>query len=200
MINIIYILYVEMHIRKQFKYEQAHIVREAWSERCSKNIHGHSYLLEIILEGTDLDAGHMALDFGLVKLWGNDFFDSFDHSFMLWNRPCDAHITKFSIENFERVIVTPFSSSAEIQATMFGVVFNSILESWKAKENQYSQHIPKNVRLKKAIVHETKTGYAEFDIDHDKHLIPTVNFPIRIFGKDEADKVLSEPNYIRISE
>lgn len=188
-----------MIIRKQFKYEAAHIVREAWSQRCSQNIHGHSYLLELLLEGSNLDKGQMILDFGLVKERANDFIDSFDHSFVLWNRDCDKHITKFSVENFDRVIVTPFSSSAEIQSAMFGVVISNILESYKRTTDLDPKHLT-DFSVRKAIVHETRTGYAEFDMKKDQNMIELVNKPIRIFSKDQADLVLKEKDYIWISE
>jgi 6-pyruvoyltetrahydropterin/6-carboxytetrahydropterin synthase len=56
-----------MDIRKEFKYEMAHIVRKARTERCSKNIHGHSYVAELVFEGDIADKAEMLLDFGIIK-------------------------------------------------------------------------------------------------------------------------------------
>ncbi len=39
-----------MLIRKLFKFENAHIVRDCTTQRCSENIHGHSYKIEVLLE------------------------------------------------------------------------------------------------------------------------------------------------------
>jgi len=51
-------------IRKLFKFENAHIVRECSTLRCSKNIHGHSYKVEVLLESNylDMDRWYMILD------------------------------------------------------------------------------------------------------------------------------------------
>ncbi|MBY0444649.1 MAG: 6-carboxytetrahydropterin synthase, partial [Burkholderiales bacterium] len=44
-----------MLIRKLFKFENAHIVRNCSSERCRSSIHGHSYRVEVLLEANALD-------------------------------------------------------------------------------------------------------------------------------------------------
>ncbi len=58
-----------MIIRKLFKFENAHIVRECSTLRCSRNLHGHSYKVEVLLESNYLDNGQMVYDFGLTKLY-----------------------------------------------------------------------------------------------------------------------------------
>jgi len=39
-----------MLIRKLFRFENAHIVRNCSSDRCSRSLHGHSYVVEFLLE------------------------------------------------------------------------------------------------------------------------------------------------------
>ncbi|MEE8588108.1 MAG: 6-carboxytetrahydropterin synthase, partial [Sulfurimonadaceae bacterium] len=56
-----------MIIRKQFKFENAHIVRGCSSQRCRASLHGHSYIIEILFESNFLDNGQMVYDFGLMK-------------------------------------------------------------------------------------------------------------------------------------
>ena len=56
-----------MIIRKLFKFEGAHIVRDCSSDRCKKSIHGHSYLAEVKFKASHLDNAGMVLDFGLMK-------------------------------------------------------------------------------------------------------------------------------------
>ena len=154
-----------MIIRKQFKFEMAHIVRKAWSQRCSRSVHGHSYLLEMFLsdECGELDDAQMVVDFGAVKVLFNDLIDSFDHSLCFWKLPEDQKIIDFSIENFERVIVTPFNPSAEMQADFFLKAFNKILEVNKVQQlvdlNGAKAPLVKSVRI-----HETTTGWAEADL------------------------------------
>lgn len=46
-----------MIIRKQFKFEGAHIVRNCTSQRCRENIHGHSYIVEVFITSDKLDHG-----------------------------------------------------------------------------------------------------------------------------------------------
>ena len=52
-----------MVIRKLFKFEGAHIVRNCSSHRCRENIHGHSYIVEVFITSDKLDRGYMVMDF-----------------------------------------------------------------------------------------------------------------------------------------
>jgi len=52
-------------IRKLFRFEAAHRVRDAYSVRC-RGLHGHSYRVEILLSG-ELDSVGMLLDFKRLK-------------------------------------------------------------------------------------------------------------------------------------
>lgn len=69
-----------MLIRKLFKFENAHIVRNCTSDRCKRSIHGHSYKVELLLKASKLDHGQMVYDFGLLKGVIKDLYDSFDHA------------------------------------------------------------------------------------------------------------------------
>ena len=75
-----------MLIRKLFKFENAHIVRDCTTQRCSENIHGHSYKIEVLLESNYLDDGQMVYDFGLTKRYIKELIDSFDHAITLWSK------------------------------------------------------------------------------------------------------------------
>lgn len=160
-----------MKIRKIFTFEMAHIVRNAWSSRCAKNIHGHSYKIELILKGSDPDKGQMVIDFGLVKKYINPFIDSFDHSLCLWNTKEDKEIINFCKDHFERVIVTPFSTTAEMQAKMF-YTFADIAIKQYLKKHKENGELECNVDS--VIVHETTTGYGEYSLDR-KDNFPIVN-------------------------
>ena len=74
-----------MLIRKLFKFEGAHIVRNCSSDRCKRSIHGHSYTVEVFLTAKGLDNGQMIMDFGLMKGTIKDLIDSFDHAYSFWN-------------------------------------------------------------------------------------------------------------------
>lgn len=143
-----------MIIRKLFKFEGAHIVRDCSSDRCKKSIHGHSYVVEIFLKSDQLDNGQMVVDFGLLKGTIKDFIDSFDHAYSMWSRESNDYKT-FMKENSERWIEMPISPSAEMYSLMFYALINAVLD------NTVFNNGEKNVKLHSVRVHETDTGYAE---------------------------------------
>ena len=146
-----------MIIRKLFKYEMSHRVYDAYTKRCSENVHGHSYKLELKFVGNEPDNAQMLMDFGLVKKYFHPFVDSFDHSHMVWSDlKLKKEIDYFSFAN-ERAIFAPFSSTAEMQAKMF-VTFGEIALDELHRMNLIND----NLLMYSAIVHETDTGYAEY--------------------------------------
>ena len=143
-----------MIIRKLFKFENAHIVRNCTSRRCSRSIHGHSYKVEIKLKSNFLDNGQMVYDFGLMKLYIKDLIDSFDHAITLWNKDNLEYI-EFAKKFSERWIELPVNPSAEQFSRVFFLMVDRVLELMEFKNNE------KNVKVHSVIVHETDTGYAE---------------------------------------
>ncbi len=143
-----------MIIRKLFKFENAHIVRDCSTLRCSKNIHGHSYKIEVLLHSNYLDNGQMVYDFGLTKLYIKDIIDSFDHAITLWNK--DSKEYKKDIKKHsQRWIELPVSPSAEQFSRVFFVLIDKVLQLSQFHNNE------KQVQLYSIIVHETETGYAQ---------------------------------------
>ena len=90
----------------------------------------------------------MLIDFLKVKELVNDFIDSFDHTLVLQNLPEDKEIIDFAVKTFDRVIVLPFNSTAELQAKLFFDIISRLL--------------PLGVNVAECIVHETTTGYAKY--------------------------------------
>tara|TARA_B100001063_G_scaffold247086_1_gene290093 strand:+ start:3433 stop:3723 length:291 start_codon:yes stop_codon:yes gene_type:complete len=80
-----YLERVKMIIRKKFKFEGAHIVRNCSTRRCKKSIHGHLYVVEVFFSSNKLNNGYMVLDFGLTKKHIKNIIDSFDHAYSLWS-------------------------------------------------------------------------------------------------------------------
>ncbi len=145
-----------MVIRKLFKFEAAHIVRNCSSERCKYSIHGHSFKVEVFLTSRGLDRGGMVLDFGLLKREVGMVLDAFDHSTLVWDRDNKEYIdavSKFS----ERVIMMPFTPSAESLSILFFMLIDSVLKNTVFKNGE------KMVKLKSVRVWETETGWAEAD-------------------------------------
>lgn len=143
-----------MIIRKLFKFENAHIVRGCSTQRCSQNIHGHSYKVEILLESNYLDAGQMVYDFGLMKHTMKEIIDSFDHAVTLWSDD-DIEYIKDMQRHSARWVVLPVSPSAEQFSRVFFVIIDQILKTTTMVNEE------KEVKLHSIIVHETDTGYAQ---------------------------------------
>ncbi|WP_456470495.1 6-pyruvoyl trahydropterin synthase family protein [Caminibacter sp.] len=143
-----------MIIRKLFKFENAHIVRNCTSRRCSRSLHGHSYKVEVKLSSNFLDKGQMVYDFGLMKLTIKELIDSFDHAITLWKEDDPEYINwakKFS----ERWIELPVNPSAEQFSRVFFLMIDRVLECMEFRNEE------KEVQLYSVVVHETDTGYAE---------------------------------------
>lgn len=103
-------------ISKTFSFEAAHIVRDAVSERCKFNVHGHSYKVEISVSGKIKENG-MVLDFKELGFMKN-VIDLFDHSMVLWDKE-SPDILKFFSDNFKRVIIMNKNCTAENMSRYF---------------------------------------------------------------------------------
>ena len=143
-----------MLIRKLFKFENAHIVRDCTTQRCSENIHGHSYKIEILLESNYLDDGQMVYDFGLTKRSIKEMIDSFDHAITLWAEDDTEYIAAMK-KYSNRWVELPVSPSAEQFSRVIYLIVERILEC------THMQNGEKEVKLHSVIVHETETGYAQ---------------------------------------
>ena len=143
-----------MLIRKLFKFENAHIVRDCSTQRCSENIHGHSYKVEVLLESNYLDNGQMVYDFGLTKLYIKELIDSFDHAITLWTQDDQAYITAMK-KYSNRWAELPVSPSAEQFARVIYLMVERVLECTDMQNGE------RGVKLHSIIVHETETGYAQ---------------------------------------
>lgn len=149
-----------MIIRKLFKFEGAHIVRDCTSIRCKESLHGHSYVVEIKLESNQLDNGQMVVDFGLLKGTIKEIIDSFDHSYSVWERE-SKDFKNFIHKYSSRYVEMPVSPSAEMYSLMFYAIIDEII-----KKTEFSNG-EKNVKLHSVRVHETATGWAEsFEEDY----------------------------------
>ena len=165
-----------MIIRKLFKFENAHIVRNCSTLRCSQNIHGHSYKVEVLLESNYLDNGQMVYDFGLTKVYIKDIIDSFDHAITLWSGDDKEYIRDMK-KHSQRWIELPVSPSAEQFSRVFFVIIDKILKL------TIMQNSEKEVKLNSIIVHETDTGYAKcFRDDAYNHNMGIINLNDIIFS------------------
>jgi len=143
-----------MLIRKLFKFENAHIVRDCSTRRCSENIHGHSYKIEVLLESNYLDDGQMVYDFGLIKLYIKELIDSFDHAITLWSKDDKKYLADMKTHS-NRWIELPVSPSAEQFSRVIYLLVERVLACTEMINGE------REVKLHSIIVHETETGYAQ---------------------------------------
>jgi len=176
-----------MIIRKLFKFENAHIVRGCTTQRCSQNLHGHSYKVEVLLESNYLDYGQMVYDFGLTKLTIKELIDSFDHAITLWSDDDAAYIEQ--MKRFSaRWIELPVSPSAEQFSRLFFLMVEKVLACTQMQNGE------RNVHVHSIIVHETDTGYAQcFKEDAHSKLMGTISLDDVVFS-DQIRHEWSRPD------
>lgn len=143
-----------MIIRKLFRVEGSHVVRDCTSQRCSLSLHGHSAVIEVFFTADGVDNGQMLMDFGLMKGTIGNFIDSFDHCHVMWSKEKLEDREFFKNYNV-RWIELPCSPSAEMLSLMLFYVIDKIIE------NTYFNNGEKGVQLSSVRYHETVTGYAE---------------------------------------
>ena len=176
-----------MIIRKLFKFENAHIVRNCSTVRCSENIHGHSYKVEVLLESNYLDHGQMVYDFGLMKRSIKELIESFDHSITLWSEDKISYLDDMK-KHSTRWIELPVSPSAE----QFSRVIYLIVERVLACTAMVNKE--RNITLHSIVVHETDTGYAQgFKEDAHSKLMGNISLNDIVFS-EQIQNEWTNPN------
>lgn len=138
-----------VRVTKQFHFEMAHALLD-YDGPC-KNIHGHSYQLNVTVKGmvktntSDSDEG-MVVDFGIIKkIVKGLVVDVFDHALVLNER------AKIDVSNFEfmnKLIRVPYQPTCENMLVHF------------AKTIQ--QNLPSHIKLHSLFLRETNTSFAEW--------------------------------------
>lgn len=139
-------------VRKVFRFEAAHVLASAFSKACTDSIHGHSYVVEVFLRSRELNQDGMVVDFGLVKELISDLIATWDHALILpsCHKPEDF--------GGKKTVIFPCNPTAE---NMAFVLFKQIRDRlWGSIKNSKEGLIVWKVR-----VHETTTGWAEFERD-----------------------------------
>jgi 6-pyruvoyltetrahydropterin/6-carboxytetrahydropterin synthase len=119
-----------------------------------KNIHGHSYRLEVTVIGETLhSAGHpkdgMLMDFGdLKKIVNETVVDPFDHALVLNGGSPHKELGPLQ-DNFEKIIYVDYQPTCE----------NLLLDF----RERIAGRIPGNVRLVSMRLHETANAFAEWN-------------------------------------
>ena len=187
---------MQTEIRKLFKFDATHIVRNCSSDRCKKSIHSHSYTIECFFTADNLDNGQMIYDFGLMKNTIKQFINMFN-SWHYWDKENKSYID-FIKENTNKYIELSFSLSAEQYSKLFLININKILDSTIFSNGE------SEVKCTSVRVHETNTGYAETFKDNvifdtcgfnvskklykkNKNLLETIMSPTEMFHNPKVD-------------
>ena len=139
-------------ITKQFSFEMAHALRN-YDGLC-RNIHGHSYKMDITLAGQPLHdesspKNGMVMDFGdLKRLVNEEIISLLDHALVL-NHKTDDKLIEVLKQNFEKIVVVDFQPTTEN-------LLNYIAEKLKRR-------LPKSVKLCRVRLRETDTSYADWE-------------------------------------
>lgn len=136
-------------LTKHFDFEMAHALMD-YPGKC-RNIHGHSYKMEVTVVGeTQPDTG-MVMDFKHLKDLVNEVVvNKLDHALVLSNAT-DAELVAALRTHYEKVILVPFQPSAENMLEHFAALLKP--------------RLPEHVRLYAIRLHETETSYAEWRED-----------------------------------
>ena len=141
----------KIRITKEFRFEASHAL---WNyDGLCKNIHGHSYILQITVKGEPiLDENSpkfgMVMDFGdLKRIAKEEVVDVLDHSLML-NRKA-PHIEFENIEQmFDRFHLVDYQPTCE----------NMVVEMAK----KIKSRLPLSIELYSIKLYETATSFAEW--------------------------------------
>lgn len=131
-------------IAREFHWEMGH--RLPFHEGGCRNIHGHSYRMQVVLEGR-LDAQGMVMDYFDMKALVQPLVDRVDHSFLCDDQ--DSTMLSFFAENPLKHVVVPFLTTAENLVGWFLSEIARLLAS-------YENIVTISVRI-----HETERSYAE---------------------------------------
>lgn len=141
----------KIRVTKRFHFEMAHTLFE-YDGLC-RNIHGHSYNLEVTLIGEPRNKpGHpkdgMVLDFGdLKRLVKTEIVNRFDHALMV-NKLVPQKQIELLKKTTDRVIIVGFQPTSENIAAYIAEILQ--------------QHLPSGVSLFSIRLYETVTAFAEW--------------------------------------
>ena len=138
-------------LTKRFDFEMAHAL-SGYDGLC-KNIHGHSYKLDVTLMGEPCQEVYspklgVVMDFGDMKrLVQNAITDQFNHALVLsYQTPSD--LISMLQQNYDRIVVVPYQPTTENLLTDF--------------VQRIQSKLPSTVTLFSLRLYESENSYAEW--------------------------------------
>lgn len=106
-------------VTKTVKFDAAHILTN--HQGLCKNLHGHTYRVDVTVAQVEGEAADMVMDFKDLKALATEVIcDRFDHAF-IYNTvsPGECEIAAVVKKNGMRTVAIPFRSTAENLSKMF---------------------------------------------------------------------------------
>lgn len=151
----------KIRLTKSFTFEMAHALT-GYDGAC-KNLHGHSFRLEVTVRGTPLQhPGHpkdgMVMDFkDLKKIVQDNVLDVFDHALVL-NESTPRAVVQALESHFEKIVLLPFQPTSENMVLLLA--------------DKIGAALPFNVVLYRLKLYETATSCAEWCVEDGEALSP----------------------------
>lgn len=141
----------KIRLIKQFRFEMAHAL---WGyDGPCRNIHGHSYELEVCISGEPVNLKEspkngMLMDFGdFKKMIYTHIIDKYDHSLVI--QEGTPHETVFNEQEiFKKIIVKPYQPTCENLLVEFAFILK--------------KQLPEKIKLESIKLRETASSWAEW--------------------------------------
>jgi 6-pyruvoyltetrahydropterin/6-carboxytetrahydropterin synthase len=140
-----------IRLTRVFHFDMAHVLLN-YSGKC-KNIHGHTYRLEVTVKGVPCNEENspkkgMLIDFSDFKnLIQNEIMDVWDHALMI-HQKSDPVLLSALKNNYEKIITVSFQPTTENMICELAVLIKKIL--------------PSDLQLFSLRLHETEKSFAEW--------------------------------------
>jgi len=147
-------------ICKSFTFEAGHQLEDAITAKCHECVHGHSYTVEVYAEDKGLDKDDMVVDFAVFKPLKKWVMDNWDHGLLLHVHKRSAYtpLIDAGVLHRERVHFYAHSPTAEFMAKWLHQVAVDLMRGQLGPDYDKCTW-----RIVKVRIHETATGWAEYD-------------------------------------
>ena len=142
----------KIRITKQFSFETGHALY-GYEGKC-KNVHGHSYRLDVTVIGTPISDNTnvkygMVIDFGdLKKIVKEEIVDVFDHATVFNKNTPHVELAKELEDRDHNVLLVDYQPTSEMMVIDFA--------------KKIKKRLPKNITLHSLKLQETATSFAQW--------------------------------------
>ncbi len=112
--------------KKNFKFECSHRLNHLDYDSPCKNLHGHSYKVNVSVKSTKLDKNGMVVDFSKLKEFQKHLDELYDHSLIIYEQ--DQKLLDFAKENNQKYLIYNIPTTAENMASKLNMTLWKILK------------------------------------------------------------------------